>query len=80
MADATIDPLVTIKAQKDKFVHDLQQCMGGTIVQWTSGSQTNEGKLITGLPPKKVINFVICLSDEEHDLLTNELHMVGEET
>ena len=42
-------------------------------------SKTNENKLITDLPPKVVTQFVVCLADEEYDLLNKELHDAGKE-
>ena len=69
-----------VKACKYKFVRRLQALMGGAIIRRTTKSMTNEGKLITDLPPKVVTQFVVRLSAEEHSLLNEELHVAGKET
>jgi hypothetical protein len=79
-AHTTVDPLANVKAQKYAFVRDLQTLMGGAIIRRTTESKTNEGTLITGLPPKVVTQFIVRLSDAEYGLLNHELHVVGEET
>jgi len=75
-----MDPLAKIKAQKYGFVRDLQRLMGGAIIRRTTESKTNEGKLITDLPPKVVTQFILRLSNEEYALLNQELHVAGKET
>jgi hypothetical protein len=74
-----MDPLTSVKAQKYVFMHKLQKWMGGAIIWCTTESKTNEETLVTGLPPKLVMQFIICLSDSEYALLNHELHVVGEE-
>ena len=80
MADSATDPLAKIKACKYGFVRDLQKLMGGAIIRRTTKSKTNEGKLITDLPPKVVTQFVVRLADEEYALLNEELHDTGKVT
>jgi SNF2 family DNA or RNA helicase len=80
MADSSVDPMVKIKACKYNFVRDLQKRMGGAIIRRTTSSKTNEGELISGLPPKVVIQYLVRLTPEEHALLNQELHDVGAQT
>lgn len=72
--------MVKIKACKYNFVRDLQKRMGGAIIRRTTSSKTNEGELISGLPPKVVIQYLVRLTPEEHALLNQELHDVGAQT
>ena len=84
-ANAPVDDIgvssrhTTVKAVRYELVKTMQDILGRVMIRRTlQSTRWDDTKINPNLPDKSVFNFLVRLTDHEHEVLNGELGIVGE--
>lgn len=65
--DMEMEGMETLVKMREGYVTKMRECFGESIIRRTRRSKNNEGKLISGLKERVIVDFTLKMSEQEAD-------------